>query len=67
VGSRAEPWPTTYSRHISGPHKPSSLIQALSRTMSVFKDISGLENLGKNQGLSTTQNSPEKNNATPKM
>jgi len=39
---------TTHSRHISGPHKPSSLIQALSRTMSVFKDFSGLENLGKN-------------------
>jgi len=33
-------------------------IQGLSRTMSVFKDFPGLENLEKNQGLSRTRKSP---------
>ena len=63
--------PTTHSRHISGPQKPSTRSSALSRTFRhrlkdfqgpcLFKGLSWpcLENLEKNQWLSRTHKSPE--------
>jgi len=42
-----------------------NLIQALSRTMSVFKYFPGLENLKKIQGLSRTRKSPVKTDYNP--
>jgi len=51
------------SNHLFGHGVLENLIQGLSRTMSVFKDFPGLENLEKKfkdfQGLSRTRKSPD--------